>query len=169
VAAVKDLQPLQCEKSQPPIGTDLRVLTVGVVPLRRLEKAFLNDVRRIEPRGQLGRYTQTHHRPQSVSILDKPLLQFWRIVWNCITGVRRHSHPIYTACALRQFTRALQLEMSQKLQLASPPVGWEDAAAVVDRHFVSSRKPDHLPGFCKAIIELMAPEGGSTLWPTSNQ
>lgn len=31
---------------------------------------------------------------------------------------------------------------------------WEDAAAVVDRHFVSSRKPDDLPAFCRAILKL---------------
>ncbi|MCA8997825.1 MAG: type 1 glutamine amidotransferase, partial [Planctomycetaceae bacterium] len=30
---------------------------------------------------------------------------------------------------------------------------WEDAAVVVDRHFISSRKPDDLPDFCRAIIE----------------
>jgi protease I len=33
---------------------------------------------------------------------------------------------------------------------------WHDAAVVVDRHFVSSRKPDDLPDFCEAIIELLA-------------
>ncbi|MEX0714096.1 MAG: type 1 glutamine amidotransferase domain-containing protein [Pirellulales bacterium] len=30
---------------------------------------------------------------------------------------------------------------------------WQDAAVVVDRHFISSRKPDDLPDFCRAIIE----------------
>jgi protease I len=34
---------------------------------------------------------------------------------------------------------------------------WEDAAVVVDRHFVSSRKPDDLPDFCRAIIALASP------------
>ena len=29
---------------------------------------------------------------------------------------------------------------------------WEDAPAVVDRNFISSRKPDDLPEFCRAII-----------------
>ena len=29
---------------------------------------------------------------------------------------------------------------------------WEDAAVVVDGHHVTSRKPDDLPEFCKAII-----------------
>lgn len=33
---------------------------------------------------------------------------------------------------------------------------WEDAPVVVDRHFVSSRKPDDLPEFCRAIIEAMS-------------
>ena len=32
---------------------------------------------------------------------------------------------------------------------------WEDSAAVVDRHFVSSRKPDDLPAFCRAIIGVL--------------
>ena len=32
---------------------------------------------------------------------------------------------------------------------------WEDAAVVVDRHFVSSRKPDDLPDFCRAILNLL--------------
>jgi protease I len=30
---------------------------------------------------------------------------------------------------------------------------WEDAAVVVDRHFISSRKPDDLPDFCRAILQ----------------
>jgi protease I len=33
---------------------------------------------------------------------------------------------------------------------------WKDAPVVVDRHFVSSRKPDDLPDFCAAIIEVMS-------------
>lgn len=32
---------------------------------------------------------------------------------------------------------------------------WEDAAVVVDRHFVSSRKPDDLPDFCDGILEVL--------------
>ncbi|MGE0760214.1 MAG: type 1 glutamine amidotransferase domain-containing protein [Pirellulaceae bacterium] len=32
---------------------------------------------------------------------------------------------------------------------------WEDAAVVVDRHFVSSRKPDDLPDFCRACIQVL--------------
>jgi protease I len=33
---------------------------------------------------------------------------------------------------------------------------WEDAPVVVDRHFVSSRKPDDLPDFCRGIIEVLS-------------
>ena len=33
---------------------------------------------------------------------------------------------------------------------------WEDAAVVVDRHFVSSRKPDDLPDFCRGILQVVA-------------
>jgi protease I len=33
---------------------------------------------------------------------------------------------------------------------------WEDAAVVVDRHFVSSRKPDDLPDFCRSVLQVLA-------------
>ena len=33
---------------------------------------------------------------------------------------------------------------------------WEDAAVVVDRHFISSRKPDDLPDFMRAILAFAA-------------
>ncbi|MDB5390027.1 MAG: yraA 1 [Planctomycetaceae bacterium] len=33
---------------------------------------------------------------------------------------------------------------------------WEDSPVVVDRHFVSSRKPDDLPQFCEGILEVLA-------------
>ena len=32
---------------------------------------------------------------------------------------------------------------------------WEDAAVVVDRHFVSSRKPDDLPDFCRGMLQVL--------------
>ncbi len=32
---------------------------------------------------------------------------------------------------------------------------WEDAAVVVDNHFVSSRKPDDLPAFCEGILQVL--------------
>ncbi len=33
---------------------------------------------------------------------------------------------------------------------------WEDSSVVVDRHFVSSRKPDDLPDFCREMIRIVA-------------
>jgi protease I len=33
---------------------------------------------------------------------------------------------------------------------------WVDAPVVVDRHFISSRKPDDLPDFCRAIVESLS-------------
>jgi protease I len=35
---------------------------------------------------------------------------------------------------------------------------WSDAPVVVDRHFVSSRKPDDLPQFCRGILSVLHPE-----------
>jgi protease I len=33
---------------------------------------------------------------------------------------------------------------------------WEESPVVVDRHFVSSRKPDDLPDFCRGILSVLA-------------
>lgn len=33
---------------------------------------------------------------------------------------------------------------------------WVDASVVVDRHFVSSRKPDDLPDFCRAMLDVFS-------------
>ena len=41
-----------------------------------------------------------------------------------------------------------------KDDLVNAGATFEDAAVVVDGHHVSSRKPDALPDFCRAIIEL---------------
>lgn len=32
---------------------------------------------------------------------------------------------------------------------------WEDSPVVIDRHFISSRNPDDLPAFCRAIVEYL--------------
>lgn len=36
---------------------------------------------------------------------------------------------------------------------------WEDASVVIDRHHVSSRKPDDLPDFCRGILQVLARAG----------
>lgn len=43
-----------------------------------------------------------------------------------------------------------------KDDLINAGANWEDAAVVIDRHFVSSRKPDDLPEFCRGILKVMA-------------
>ena len=42
-----------------------------------------------------------------------------------------------------------------KDDLINAGADWEDAPVVIDRHFVSSRKPDDLPDFCRAIIQML--------------
>ena len=37
---------------------------------------------------------------------------------------------------------------------------WHDAPVVVDRHFISSRKPDDLPDFCRAILQFLVARSG---------
>ncbi|MDX1962233.1 MAG: type 1 glutamine amidotransferase domain-containing protein [Pirellulales bacterium] len=36
---------------------------------------------------------------------------------------------------------------------------WQDAPVVIDRNFVSSRKPDDLPQFCQGILQVMLGKG----------
>ena len=36
---------------------------------------------------------------------------------------------------------------------------WEDSPVVIDRHFVSSRKPDDLPDFCWGIMQVLGALG----------
>lgn len=43
-----------------------------------------------------------------------------------------------------------------KDDLVNAGAEYEDAAVVVDRNSVSSRRPDDLPDFCEALIELMS-------------
>lgn len=33
---------------------------------------------------------------------------------------------------------------------------WSDTSVVVDRHFVSSRKPDDLPEFCVGMLQVLS-------------
>jgi protease I len=45
-----------------------------------------------------------------------------------------------------------------KDDLVNAGAQYSDAAVVVDRHFVSSRKPDDLPEFCRAMLEVLGRE-----------
>lgn len=42
-----------------------------------------------------------------------------------------------------------------KDDLVNAGAHWEDAALVVDRNFVSSRKPDDLPDFCRGMLKVL--------------
>lgn len=42
-----------------------------------------------------------------------------------------------------------------KDDLVNAGATWRDADVVIDRHFVSSRKPDDLPAFCEGIIQVL--------------
>ena len=44
---------------------------------------------------------------------------------------------------------------------------WVDQQVVVDRHFVSSRKPDDLPQFCQGMLHVLRPDFG-LLTPTES-
>lgn len=46
---------------------------------------------------------------------------------------------------------------SLKTDLTNAGAQWEDAEVVVDGHIISSRKPDDLPAFCRAIIDALNP------------
>src|SRR6476620_200803 len=43
-----------------------------------------------------------------------------------------------------------------KDDLVNAGAKWEDASVVIDRHFVSSRKPDDLPDFTDGILKVLA-------------
>ncbi len=47
-----------------------------------------------------------------------------------------------------------------KDDLTNAGAEWVDAAVVIDRHVISSRKPEDLPDFCRGILEVAA-TGGS--------
>ena len=50
-------------------------------------------------------------------------------------------------------TRARRAEVEpQTADLTNAGAVWRDAPVVIDRHFISSRKPDDLPDFCRAIL-----------------
>ena len=42
-----------------------------------------------------------------------------------------------------------------KDDLINAGADWIDAPVVIDRHFVSSRKPDDLPEFCRGILQVL--------------
>ena len=54
-------------------------------------------------------------------------------------------------------TRGVQVPGSRGIKdaLANAGALWEAAPVAANRHFVSSRKPDDLPDFCRGILQVM--------------
>jgi protease I len=42
-----------------------------------------------------------------------------------------------------------------KDDLVNAGAEWHDASVIIDRHFVSSRRPDDLPDFMRGILQVM--------------
>ena len=48
-----------------------------------------------------------------------------------------------------------------KDDLINAGANFEDASVAIDRHFVSSRKPDDLPDFCRGMIQVLSGQNSS--------
>ena len=61
-------------------------------------------------------------------------------------------------CALPIFYRGVRVTGSPGIKddLVNAGALFEDAPVVVDRHFVSSRRPDDLPEFCRGLLQVLA-------------
>ena len=57
-------------------------------------------------------------------------------------------------CGMLKGRRATSF-FSIKDDLVNAGANWEDAEVVVDRNLVTSRKPDDLPAFCRATIQVL--------------
>ena len=62
--------------------------------------------------------------------------------------------PIAVQSMTATKTTDIDATVQQINDLVNAGAIFEDASVVVDRHFVSSRKPDDLPDFCKAILKV---------------
>lgn len=65
-------------------------------------------------------------------------------------------HGPWVLCSSRMLKgRKLTSFFAIKDDVVNAGAEWEDAAVVVDRNLVTSRKPDDLPAFCAACIEVL--------------
>jgi hypothetical protein len=95
-------QALHCEKSQPEIGTQIRVPAILRIALCGLEAGLLDDVGGIDPTGQPMVHAQRDLAPQSLSVNGEPLLQPGRVggpktTVGSIVGCCGHTPTIITA------------------------------------------------------------------------
>jgi protease I len=66
-------------------------------------------------------------------------------------------HAAWVLCSARIVKgRRATCFFAIKDDLVNAGAVYEDAEVVVDKNLVTSRKPDDLPAFCKAVIEVLA-------------
>ena len=69
-------------------------------------------------------------------------------------------HGPWVLCSSRMLKgRKLTSFFAIKDDVVNAGAEWSDAAVVVDRNLVTSRKPEDLPAFCRASIEVLAKQG----------
>jgi protease I len=84
----------------------------------------------------------------------KSLIQEFSAAGKCVAAICHGGWMAISAGVYRGVRVTGSLGIKDDLENAGAI--WEDAPVVVDRHFVSSRKPDDLPQFAEAIISVMS-------------
>jgi protease I len=73
---------------------------------------------------------------------------------NLVAAICHGGWVLCSACGMLKGRRATSF-FSIKDDLVHAGAQWEDAEVVVDRNLVTSRKPDDLPAFCRASIQVL--------------
>ncbi|MBX3420649.1 MAG: type 1 glutamine amidotransferase [Pirellulaceae bacterium] len=84
----------------------------------------------------------------------KSLIQEFATAGKCVAAICHGGWMAISAGVYRGVRVTGSLGIKDDLENAGAI--WVDAPVVVDRHFVSSRKPDDLPQFAKAMIEVIS-------------
>ena len=71
-----------------------------------------------------------------------------------IVGLICHAGLVGISAGIVEGSRATG-SLGIKDDLVNAGAIWEDSPVVIDRHFVSSRKPDDLPDFCRGILQVL--------------
>jgi len=70
-------------------------------------------------------------------------------------GIICHGGSVAISAGIVQAGHPATGSLGIKDDLVNAGAIWEDAPVVIDRHFVSSRKPDDLPAFCRGILQVV--------------
>ncbi len=84
----------------------------------------------------------------------KTLIQEFSLAGKCVAAICHGGWMAISAGVYRGVRVTGSLGIKDDLENAGAI--WVDAPVVVDRHFVSSRKPDDLPFFAEAMIDVMS-------------